>query len=466
MTSNPSREESHQTSLANQFAAPNLWRNNILSPAEQVKFKAVLQSNPWTQHIAPPLMGLDTIPLYNDHYSEDRPAFKQKARFYSDKLIIYPVALNPRPKEDQPKKCLTNLTRGKFNGFISKNSGLTIRKRLEAWIKAVNTNTRFYKGIGTPKHKRIVFITLTLPSDQVHTDNEIKRSVLMPFIQQIKRVCLVEENFWAAEPQESGNVHFHLLVDRFINKQLLNDLWNSATNNLGYLDRYIQKTGGCNPPSTRINECPENMSLVKYVLKYVSKQPRINYSYCSIADRKEHGVEYFEKEEIKGGLSEIEARGLKFELNDIDPDEPVYNGKLTKTGTSWFRWYSRRKIEGRSWGMSKGISQLDIFSQDVSYRIRDIRSILEWDSSVKFVQKDHCEIFYCNVADLLMRNDPKLLKDYEQHYLNIYAELYLPQKEKTPGSVPIYSLESFKKHRPPEFKQTSFISSFPVTAIR
>jgi len=43
----------------------------------------------------------------------------------------------------------------------------------------------------------VVFLTLTLPADQIHSDNEIKRSALMPFFQQLKRVSGVEEYFWS-----------------------------------------------------------------------------------------------------------------------------------------------------------------------------------------------------------------------------------------------------------------------------
>jgi len=123
----------------------------------------------------------------------------------------------------------------------------------------------------------LFFITLTLPSDQCDSDNEIKRSVLMPFIQQLKRVSGVDQYFWSCEPQENGNLHFHCLIDRYVRKELLTDLWNVACNHLGYLDRYIERTGSTSPPSTQIMDCPPDMSLVKYVLKYVSKQPHIQY---------------------------------------------------------------------------------------------------------------------------------------------------------------------------------------------
>lgn len=445
-----------QATLADQFATPSLWRTTLPSEADQLAARKWHDQFYQREPSVAPLIGLDTIPLYNDHFSEDRPAWKQRVRFYSDKIVIYPVALNPRPRMDQPKKCLNNLTRGQFKGFISKGSGLTIRKRLEAWIKAVNINRKNYQGRGKPKHAHIVFATVTLPADQVHGDNEIKRSILMPFIQQLKRLHGVDQYFWSAEPQENDNIHFHLLFDRYVAADRLNDLWNVACNNLGYLNRYVDQTGDTNPPSTRINVCPPDMSLVKYVLKYVSKQPRIQYSYSRLSDRKEFKHSYWEHEEIKGGLSECEARGLEVRLDQLEPDGILYSNKVTYNGSKWFRWYRRRPIEGRSWGMSKSLAKIDIYSSDVSYRVQDIRSVLEWDSSVRFVQKDHCEVFYCNTFDVLLKNDKKLLQAYTDHYLQVYRDLYLPKPKEPPKVVPVISLHNSRSVECQHFRQLRF----------
>jgi len=188
----PIKSQASQTNLSTEFAAPGLWRHNIPTLADQVKNLKLV--NLWRDQPIrlDSLMSLDTIPLYNDLDRLDnpesiqvdpcdQPRWKQRARFYADKIVFYPIALNSRPKEDQPKKCLANLTRGNFRGFISKGSAKTIRLRLECWIKAIRTNKKEYKGKFSPKHSNVVFLTLTLPADQVHSDNEIKRSALMPF---------------------------------------------------------------------------------------------------------------------------------------------------------------------------------------------------------------------------------------------------------------------------------------------
>jgi len=468
MPSYPSREESRQSSLAEQFSADLLWKHSIPSFKDQIKLKATgaefkglhnFKEFQWDQGVfgSASLISLDSIPLYNDQRTDGSPDFKQKCRFYSDKLVFYPVALNPKRKEDQPKKCINNLTRGQFKGFTSKESGKMIRQRYEAWFKAISINKREYPGKFKPKHSHNVFITLTLPSKQVHGDNEIKRSILMPFLQQLKRRNGIEESGWHAEPQENGNIHFHILIDRYVRKELLQDLWNMATNHLGYLDRYVQETGDCDPPSTQIMVCPPDMSLVKYVLKYVTKQPHIQYAHSNLETREEFKHSYWQSEELKKGSSEVVERGLEVGVDALDLSAIMCRNRITIKDGKFFRWYERRPIEGRSWGMSKGLSKINIFSADVSYRIRDIRSILQWDPEVKFVQNDHCEIFYCNVYDVLVRYDPTLRKQYDQHYLKVYRDLYLPPELDQSKVTPVIPLDCVPVYQQPKFIQKSLL---------
>ena len=429
-----------QLSLSDQLAAQGLFRSNPAFTQSEVYRPWVSKGWMDQPRQADLLIGLDSIPFYNDQLSTDSPSFIQRARFYSDKVVIYPRAINHRVNCAPKKGSLANLAAKESRGFISKSAGNVIRKRLESWIKAIQINKQDLKGSAKAKHSHVVFATLTLPSRQVHGDNEIKRKCLMPFLQQIKRLHGVDQYFWSAEPMESGDLHFHCLFDRYIAADRLQDLWNSATDHLGYLGRYMESGGSCNPPSVKINACPENMSLVKYVLKYVSKQPRIEWSHSRIADRSEVPTTFFESEEIKGGLKEVTSRGLDFQLNDCHPWDPVHAGKVTYFQGKFFRWYQRRSIEGRSWGMSDGLLTIDVCSMDVSYRVRDLREIMYWDSSVKFQQRDHCEIFYCNVHDMLLKNDHRLLEKYRDHYKSVYRQLYVPQSAPVEDAVPVYSL--------------------------
>lgn len=88
---------------------------------------------------------------------------------------------------------------------------------------------------------KIAFITLTLPSKQMHPDSEIKSKCLNQFLLEIKKHYQVLNYIWRAEKQKNGNLHFHIIVDKFIPWSELRDRWNRICNKLGYVDRYREE---------------------------------------------------------------------------------------------------------------------------------------------------------------------------------------------------------------------------------
>jgi hypothetical protein len=85
---------------------------------------------------------------------------------------------------------------------------------------------------------KLAFITLTLPSVQIHTDNEIKKECLNQILIELRENYDVRFYIWRAEKQKNGNIHFHILIDKFIPHQELRDRWNRIINKLGYVDTY------------------------------------------------------------------------------------------------------------------------------------------------------------------------------------------------------------------------------------
>jgi len=241
----------------------------------------------------------------------------------------------------------------------------------------------------------LTFVTLTLPEKQEHTDNEIKRELLMPFIQRIQRELGVSEYFWKAEPQQNGNIHFHLLVDRYIDKEILQQYWNMSTERLGYLSRYFNKSGSLFPPSTDIRVCPDGMGLVSYVMKYVSKSPLRIPSFSFVDGKRVKNDRFVYRKRLKDG---------------------------TVVNQDW------RSVGGRVWGMSDGIRSIKVFSSEGSCRWANFVKVLAWDSEVGFRSDEHFAVFYCNTQSKLFEYDKILLKDYREHYSQIYQDLYFPKK--------------------------------------
>ncbi len=123
---------------------------------------------------------------------------------------------------------------GNYNGYMSISTARKCKKYISSWILSLKH--------GKGSKRKTTFVTLTLPSRQVHDDNEIKRKMLDYFIKIAVRKWDVKHYFWRAEPQSNGNIHFHLLFDSFIDWKLIRGNWNRILKRFGYIEAYRKKT--------------------------------------------------------------------------------------------------------------------------------------------------------------------------------------------------------------------------------
>ncbi|OGN89035.1 MAG: hypothetical protein A2Z74_07485 [Chloroflexi bacterium RBG_13_46_9] len=85
---------------------------------------------------------------------------------------------------------------------------------------------------------KVNIVTLTLASTQIHSDNEIKSHLLEPFLNSCRQKWQITNYIWRAEKQKNGNLHFHLITDKFIPWNELRNVWNRHQQRLQYVTRY------------------------------------------------------------------------------------------------------------------------------------------------------------------------------------------------------------------------------------
>ena len=171
---------------------------------------------------------------------------------FNDNLVqFYPnrITVSPRVTRDwrlsMEKKAglhqkLENLKQKKTSVNLSANSKKNIRDSIFSMyqlskprtVKAVNGKFIY--------NFRQSFITLTLPSKQVHSDVEIKKC-LNNFLTNIRRSFNIENYVWKAELQKNENIHFHISVDKYIHFQAIRYYWLLAIKPLGYIEAYSEK---------------------------------------------------------------------------------------------------------------------------------------------------------------------------------------------------------------------------------
>lgn len=192
-------------------------------------------------------------------------------KLYPHKLIqfYYSTASRSYPKEQG-----LNLAKDRkkaYSGKISSSAKRIIEERLTAWHMITQAYNLNINPREQRRQKRLVFVTLTLSSKQKHTDMWIKETLLEQFLKDLKYRFSLKNYFWCAEKQKNGNLHFHLIVDIFIDKEVVRNLWNSVQDYHGYLNDYKKQFGKVSAPSTFVEVISNQKKAIGYVMKYVSK---------------------------------------------------------------------------------------------------------------------------------------------------------------------------------------------------
>lgn len=178
----------------------------------------------------------------------------------------YTVAIPARRGNHRAKRPEDNTVKG----VLSQKSKKKMRDILIGWNEVIRC-----APLDTQRKWRIkprfTMLTLTLPSKQIHKDEEIKTKCLNPFLTELKKALGRNLLYvWSAEaqPENTQNIHFHVVTDRYIDKHWARAVWNRIVDRLGYVER----SGFTAPPSTDIRVRNIDKQSVEYLMKYLSKK--------------------------------------------------------------------------------------------------------------------------------------------------------------------------------------------------
>jgi hypothetical protein len=193
-------------------------------------------------------------------------------RINQNSAIIYEMSLYPGHRSAKQKENESNLTRGNFNGYLSKKAKQKVKKILRTWLAGARAIRECKTRARLPKIPYFTFVTLTLSSKQKHSDQYIRRYMLNQFIQICERKHNVWHHLYVCEKQKNGNIHFHLLIDSFIDWKILRDHWNKIQDLHGYITPFRKLYSHSNPNSTDIHALRGVKDVVSYIIKYMTKE--------------------------------------------------------------------------------------------------------------------------------------------------------------------------------------------------
>lgn len=197
-------------------------------------------------------------------------------RFRPSNICIY-----PRSSHGVSSKLMREIrSQRKFDvsmkRVISDSSIRKIRKCAD-YLNYINVDKFKSWGEGAGRvHYRLIFVTLTLSASQIHTCNEIKSICLKPFLDNLQKTHGIRNYLWRAELQENGNIHFHLIIDRFVQWWSIRNHWNKCQEKLGYVTRFAAQHGHFNPNSTDVSAILNSGAVKKYISKYISKNKKMD----------------------------------------------------------------------------------------------------------------------------------------------------------------------------------------------
>lgn len=209
----------------------------------------------------------------------------------------------------------------KFHNFnVSYAAQKKIQNKINwLYLLAKSKYVKTYSGKEIHNFK-INFLTLTLPSKQIHNTSEITNKCFNQFLTEIRERTKMENYVWRLEFQKNGNVHYHLVSDTYIDYFFAQKIWNRIINKLGYVDEFTKKfkdlslhqynqitnsnnstdfniiagryAKGCkekwtNPPTVDVKSCCSNKAISYYISKYFSKKDKSGTK-CNVLDNQEN----------------------------------------------------------------------------------------------------------------------------------------------------------------------------------
>lgn len=219
-----------------------------------------------------------------------------------------------------------------------------------------------------PINYKMSFITLTLSSTQIHTDQLIKNLLINQFLVEAKKKWNIQYHVWRLEKQKNGNAHFHFIFDKFVPHAELREVWNRIQNKLGYVDRYAAKM--------------ELLSFREY--KDLFKENR-NYDAKKILNAYKKG-----KATHWQYPNSTDVHSLMF-INNIDAYLIKYLSKNEQN----------KGIEGRMWGCSQNLSNIT-GAREIgdSQLTEEINRLLD-HKGIREIHDRYYTIVFANINDLV-----------------------------------------------------------------
>lgn len=354
--------------------------------------------------------------------SNNHPTFATFCNFSNSKIVLYtqPIDKNISYKNESYK---LNFQKVDSSGIVSDGTKKKITRIITSWIDSVE---QFAKNNNKSKEwikNQITFVTLTLPSKQMHSDKECNRLMLNEFMIYLKRKTSITAYLWVAEKQDNGNIHYHILTTKFINWQTIRRLWNNTLNKNGYIEVYRKNQKEWHKNGFRVRE-----DLLTRIDKK-TKQIVDNWTVEKQREAYEIGVKenwsnpnstdihsMKNTNSIKKYLIKYMTKGVNEECKTITKkavDENKTKKEIKELICKHIKEKHKHKILNcNHWNSSDNLKKLDRYVCMVNHELDEIIK-----NAIRKNEKSLYRNEYCTIVNDLELEDFKKLNEY--HYKNL-----------------------------------------------
>lgn len=244
---------------------------------------------------------------------------------------------------------------------MSKESRKKLMNAIQ-WLKLFSPLHRVYcKQLKKMINFKLNFITLTLSAPQMHSDEFIKKHMLMPFLKWMARQG-ANSYVWKAEAQNNGNIHFHITTNHYLYWKSVRNKWNSLQDNFGYIKEFMKHHDHNDPNSTDIHAVRSDQDIGRYMGKYFGK------------------LEYWCKEKSTKIPKEHMAHPSRY------IDSAITNKKAIPV--------IKRQIDGRKWSMSNNLAHIRCLVTENEPNYMDNTSEFIKAQQYEHINADFADIWY------------------------------------------------------------------------
>lgn len=339
----------------------------------------------------PPPTRFGTVGLSNrQFYNRTSFVAVATARITRSGITTFSIRDNNTGNPEALKQARAKLAAEGYNGSLSQKAKSKMRKYVHNWITAKNCLSGSAWAAPEQQSQRICFVTLTLPSQQQHTDNELKRRCLMPFIQELKRRYGVREYLWRAEPQKTGQLHFHLLVDVEIPARQLRAAWNKQLAPLGYIEQYRQNQQHWHRNGFRVRK-----ELLKYWPEHRQRKAYEEGKASNWSSPNSTDIHALRK------IKNVVAYVVKYCAKDSQG----------------------RKLQGRLWECSETVRNLESYEVEIDATLDAVLKEIARTGEAEQLCGDGFTFYRCNSEQMLKLYYPAIASGFVTHWQEQSAKL-------------------------------------------